>query len=170
MKKILLSSIALFLIVSTLYADVLSDFKDAKAFYKARNYQQAAQLFASAASTDSIVQDFSLYYLANCYEKLNKTEQAVRWSEQLLSKYPGFPLIGSAKRRISDDHFNNADWQYFTANSLWAKIMEFSSRSDWGRMQTGLMKYAELYPSANLTRINYYLGLASLNVSRPQDA
>jgi len=82
----------------------IKDFDQAVADAAALRYDSAAKQFAKLISVFEEAQDVehasdSMFWLAFCYEKTNRKEQAVIFYEHLQKKYPDTKAAGFAARR-----------------------------------------------------------------------
>ncbi|MFC1478253.1 transglycosylase SLT domain-containing protein [Candidatus Margulisiibacteriota bacterium] len=163
MKKSIGACLLLFFLQFTLWGSALSDFQRAKTFYKKKEYNQALRYLAKAANDKNQVQDFALYYMAVCNEKLDQNKKAAAGYKKLLKLYPRFPLAWSIKRKISDYYFNQESWSYFSRSSLWKKAKEFYTRGERDKAERAFHEYKVKYSgSKNIHEADYNLGLNAL--------
>lgn len=82
--------------------------------YSSENKLDDAIEFLNQAIQDSKTnrfRDYTIYTLANVYEKKRDYENAVKYYDQLLSYYPNSPLVVSAQTRIGICYFYLKDYQ-----------------------------------------------------------
>lgn len=152
MKKIVI--LILFCFAVPLQADVLKDYQQARKSYAQGDKLQARPLFSRAAVQGSPVQDFAMYYQAQLTEN---DDIALSLYQQLLRKYPGFPLKDSVNNKIQDLQFDRKNLSEVAPAELLRMARHYYEQEGWGRVQRAITEVLRRSVDPDQRAKAYYL-------------
>ncbi len=78
----------------------MANFLTAESYFLSDRYHQAIPFYLKVLELKKVKQLESLYMLGNTYEKMNKTDKAIHYFEELVKRYPNSSLTKQAEENI----------------------------------------------------------------------